>query len=414
MKKNIQETITHIIELEGESIVKDPSRLCNMIEDISPYLKDEKEFLYKILTYSVGRELCEALLTKDSQSNEHILEARRILVNEEGRNDSCADKIFEYFGISISICDSKTNIKCRSFKKTNRKDIQINGKFINHKKDKEGACIYVYKEPNLFLFVFAVLLQISSLYIVAQNEFLVYGTGLLSNTFDIGILSSILLFLFIVLFVNSDWKLRTAIILLLVQFLLFVLNHENNSIIMIFCILSLVSISEEDTSIRHSLLFSQMLVIIEVCFIKSLGIARLVYLYPLIPIRFLWVVLLIEYISLLYVIFYLKFNRFYQRYNVISYSSYNIEKGYVISDDWPMSVSSSMCIGFIVTFILGIVVVVIRIFNKEWLRRIADMKLILVSICFLIVVFAVWVFVDIPEYKKIDNKWKIVDKKKSN
>ena len=102
----IQDTIKKAISIKGLEILLDKKKLCLLLEDLSPTLKEEREFIEKIYDDSVGKIIYHIYLANNEQKKEYLRDAHTYLEEKRGYNEKWRQKFLGYFTTEI-----KTNHK---------------------------------------------------------------------------------------------------------------------------------------------------------------------------------------------------------------------------------------------------------------------------------------------------------------
>ena len=112
---NISDVICRAIQIRGATILKNKSELCIIIEDLSPDLHEQLEFIRRVYNDQVGRILYEAFAAKSSEEkNKYVRDADRFLDKENGRNSEWRERILSYFLYAIGACtDVNTKKECK-------------------------------------------------------------------------------------------------------------------------------------------------------------------------------------------------------------------------------------------------------------------------------------------------------------
>jgi hypothetical protein len=99
---NISDLICRAIQIRGATILKSKSELCIIIEDLSPDLHEQLEFIHRVYNDQVGGILYEAFAAKSSEEkNKYVRDADRFLDKENGRNSEWRERILSYFLYAI-------------------------------------------------------------------------------------------------------------------------------------------------------------------------------------------------------------------------------------------------------------------------------------------------------------------------
>ena len=94
----IQDTISRAIMIIGTPILKDKEYLCVILEDLSPELSEELEFIRKIYNDEVGKFFYEAIIEDKNEIKSTLLkDADRYLDLENGRNPIWREKLISFF-----------------------------------------------------------------------------------------------------------------------------------------------------------------------------------------------------------------------------------------------------------------------------------------------------------------------------
>ena len=93
----IQDTIIQAVNLKGHKILADKNTLCIILEDLSPNLYKERDFIDKVYNNEVGKILCKACTSELSKKAEYLREADKYLDEENGRNASWRKRLLSYF-----------------------------------------------------------------------------------------------------------------------------------------------------------------------------------------------------------------------------------------------------------------------------------------------------------------------------
>lgn len=104
----IQDTIIRAVKVKGYRILEDKDALCVILEDLSPDLYKEREFIDKVYNNGVGKIILNACLSDSSKKHEYLKEADAYLSEENGLNEEWRRQLLSYFeavvqgGVAVS------------------------------------------------------------------------------------------------------------------------------------------------------------------------------------------------------------------------------------------------------------------------------------------------------------------------
>lgn len=94
----IQDTICQAIKLQGAEILKKPEKFCNILEDLSPELSEERRFICRIYSEDLGKLLYNTYISEGDNKQRTMQETRKWLTDNEGRSTKYVEDFFIYFG----------------------------------------------------------------------------------------------------------------------------------------------------------------------------------------------------------------------------------------------------------------------------------------------------------------------------
>lgn len=93
----IQDTIKWAVDLCGCKILGDKEFFCAVLEDLSPNLYEEREFIQKVYSNAVGKQLMEGYMATNMWRKQECLNEIEEYLEEEGRNHNWKKRFIAYF-----------------------------------------------------------------------------------------------------------------------------------------------------------------------------------------------------------------------------------------------------------------------------------------------------------------------------
>lgn len=93
----IQDTVRRAISIKGPKILMDKKNLCILLEDLSPGLAEEREFIEKVYNDGVGKILFDAYSADEEGKKEYLAEADMYLESQCGFNEKWRRRLLFYF-----------------------------------------------------------------------------------------------------------------------------------------------------------------------------------------------------------------------------------------------------------------------------------------------------------------------------
>ncbi len=85
------------MDLKGNSVLADKSKLCAVLEDLSPQLMEEREFIEKVYSNPVGTLFFKASEAKGAEKKSYLTEIDFYLEEQNGYNEKWRKRLFLYF-----------------------------------------------------------------------------------------------------------------------------------------------------------------------------------------------------------------------------------------------------------------------------------------------------------------------------
>ncbi len=93
----IQDTIKKAMDIKGSEILMDKKRLCILLEDLSPNLKEERDFIEKVYSDGIGKIIYDIYSAEEELRMEYIYDADMYLEENYGFNEKWRKRLLSYF-----------------------------------------------------------------------------------------------------------------------------------------------------------------------------------------------------------------------------------------------------------------------------------------------------------------------------
>ena len=273
--------------------------------------------------------------------------------------------------------------------------------------------MYIFKAPGRLILLLSLLVEIICFYWINYTSCVLDNDGIFSYEIILnnwrGVLDIIAFsaFALMALIGENGFKPYNVVPLLL-NAVVFLVSGKNGGVILLLLYCTLVHICADMYEVvdsHHEFIVLDAVIVVEIIIGVVAGKLYRSNL-PELPVvsKAMWLVYILEFFSIIIAGYYL-FNRRRKQLEYKEYYNLKIKPQYSISEIDPTDYLTFMFLGNVVPLIVGLIVLVTRIFKKGAFALLSVMGLIRVSLVTALINVGVFLISDTNEYQKKDGKW---------